>query len=110
MRSMDEVSYAAIEIVRLIQSRHRPGSVYIAQTLKDVLAIAAEIADALTAVLVLVAAVMLIVGGVVIMNMMLATLHSRVREIGIRRALGATSHEIMVQFLSEAVVVCWREA
>jgi putative ABC transport system permease protein len=64
MRSMDEVPDAAIEIKRIVQTRHRPNSVYQTQTLKELLTTAAKIANALTAVLVLVAAVTLEVGGV----------------------------------------------
>ncbi len=66
---------------------------------------AAKIADALTAVLVLVAAVTLAVGGVGIMNIMLANVRARIREIGIRKALGATYREIKLQFLAEAVII-----
>ena len=55
--------------------------------------------------LVLVAAVTLAVGGVGIMNIMLATVRSRIREIGIRKALGATYREIKLQFLAEAVII-----
>ncbi len=66
---------------------------------------AAKIADALTAVLVLVAAVTLAVGGVGIMNIMLANVRARIREIGIRKAMGATYREIKLQFLSEAVII-----
>ena len=62
-------------------------------------------ADALTAVLVLVAAVTLAVGGVGIMNIMLANVRSRIREIGIRKAVGATYREIKLQFLTEAVLI-----
>ena len=69
------------------------------------LTIAAEIANALTAVLVLVAAVTLAVGGVGIMNIMLANVRARIREIGIRKALGATYREIKLQFLAEAVII-----
>jgi putative ABC transport system permease protein len=105
MRSMEEVPDAANEIVRIIHSRHRANSVYKAQTLKSLLTTATTIANALTAVLVLVAAVTLAVGGVGIMNIMLATVRSRVREIGIRKALGATYREIKLQFLSEAVII-----
>jgi putative ABC transport system permease protein len=105
MRSMNEVPDAAKEIVRIVQARHRPGSIYLAQTLKELLDMAAQIADALTAVLVLVAAVTLAVGGVGIMNIMLANVRSRVREIGIRKAMGATYREIKLQFLAEAVII-----
>jgi putative ABC transport system permease protein len=105
MRSMDEVPDAAKDIVRIVQSHHRPNSVYKAQTLKQLLTVASQIADALTAVLFLVATVTLAVGGVGIMNIMLANVRSRVREIGIRKALGATRREIKLQFLSEAIII-----
>jgi putative ABC transport system permease protein len=105
MRSMDEVPGAEKEIIRIIQSRHRPNSVYKPQTLKTLLSTANTIADYLTAVLVLVAAVTLAVGGVGIMNIMLANVRSRIREIGIRKALGATRREIKLQFLAEAVII-----
>ena len=105
MHSMDQVIEAASEIKRIIQARHRPGSVYSVQTLKVVLETAARVADILTAVLFLVSAVTLMVGGVGIMNIMLANVRARTREIGIRKALGATYREIKYQFLAEAVII-----
>jgi putative ABC transport system permease protein len=63
------------------------------------------IANGLTAVLIAVAMVTLAVGGVGIMNIMLANVRARIREIGIRKALGATSREIRLQFLTEAVMI-----
>jgi putative ABC transport system permease protein len=52
-----------------------------------------------------IAAISLLVGGIGIMNIMLATVSERTREIGIRRAVGATQRDIMVQFLAEAVIL-----
>jgi putative ABC transport system permease protein len=97
------VEPTAVEIKALIQSRHRPTSVYRYQTFTDILATMDKIATDLTIVLTLAAAITLIVSGVGIMNSMLANVQSRVREIGIRKALGATRREIRMQFLTEAV-------
>ena len=72
-------------------------------TLTDLLTNMAKIADMLTIVLTLGAGITLIVSGVGIMNSMLANVQSRIKEIGIRKALGATSREIRLQFLTEAV-------
>jgi putative ABC transport system permease protein len=105
MRTMDEVPDAAREIVRIVRARHRPNSVYQAQTLKELLVMADKIVMYLTLLLVAVAAVTMAVGGVGIMNIMLATVRARTREIGIRKALGATYREIKYQFLAEAIII-----
>ena len=76
-----------------------------ATTLTAVLTTANVVANYLTIMLLLISAVTLAVGGVGIMNIMLATVRSRIREIGIRKALGATAREIKLQFLIEAVFI-----
>jgi putative ABC transport system permease protein len=98
-----EVEPAAKHILAVIQSRHRATSVYNAFTLTQVLAVMGTIATMLTIVLTLASAITLIVSGVGIMNSMLANVQSRIKEIGIRKALGATSREIRMQFLTESV-------
>jgi putative ABC transport system permease protein len=105
MRDMTEVPDASKDIVRIVQARHRADSVYKVQTLKELLDTAGKISNALIAVLMLVAAITLAVGGVGIMNIMLANVRARVREIGIRKALGATAREIKLQFLAEALII-----
>jgi len=90
-------------ILEIIRSRHYASSVYSAQTLTELLSSMAKIADMLTIVLTLGAGITLVVSGVGIMNSMLANVQSRIKEIGIRKALGATSREIRLQFLTEAV-------
>ena len=97
------VEPGAKQITALITSRHRPNSVYRAMTLTDVLKDMNIIAEILTVVLTLAAFITLIVAGVGIMNSMLANVQARLREIGIRKALGATRREIRMQFLTEAI-------
>ncbi len=105
MRTMDEVPDASREIERIVSARHRANSVYKATNLKELLTMADKIAKALTLVLLAVASVTMAVGGVGIMNIMLANVRSRIREIGIRKAMGATYREIKYQFLAEAIII-----
>jgi len=93
------------QILRVIQSRHRPTSVYRVQNLTQLLSVADKTANALTAILLAVSFVVLLVSGIGIMNIMLATVSARIREIGIRKAIGATNREIRFQFLSEAILI-----
>jgi putative ABC transport system permease protein len=93
------------QIERVIRSRHRPESVYRVQNLTQLVAVADKTANALTMVLLAVALVVLLVSGIGIMNIMLATVSARIREIGIRKAIGATKREIRFQFLSEAILI-----
>ncbi len=105
VRDRGDVDPTGKQIQALVHSRHQPGSVYTYSTLTELLTTAANITDALTVVLFLISTVTLAVGGVGIMNIMLATVRSRIREIGIRKALGATAREIKLQFLVEAVFI-----
>ena len=103
--SPQDVAPATAAIKRVLQSRHRAESVYSVQNLTQLLTVAGKIADALTVILMLVALVTLLVSGIGIMNIMLATVTSRIREIGIRKAIGATNKEIRFQFMAEAILI-----
>lgn len=65
-----------------------------------------SISSAFFAVFILVSSISAVVGGIVIMNVMLVSVTERTKEIGIRRAVGATQHDILRQFLSESVLQC----
>jgi len=65
-----------------------------------------SISSAFFAVFIMVSSISAVVGGIVIMNVMLVSVTERTKEIGIRRALGATQQDIMRQFLSESVIQC----
>lgn len=100
-----EVPRATAEIHDVLQSRHRPESVYKVYNLTQLLSVAAKTANTLTTVLLLISVLTLLVSGVGIMNIMLATVNSRIREIGVRKAVGATNSEIRAQFLTEAILI-----
>jgi len=99
------VPAATAQIKRVLKSRHRPESVYDVQNLTELLTTADRVATGLTWVLLLISLVTLLVSGIGIMNIMLATVTSRIREIGIRKAVGATRREIRLQFLAEAILI-----
>jgi putative ABC transport system permease protein len=103
MKDSSMVEPGATQITEVIHNRHRPSSVYKPQTLTGILVTMDKVGHILTVVLLLAAAITLIVSGVGIMNSMLANVQARLREIGIRKALGATRREIRLQFLTEAV-------
>ena len=100
-----DVIPATAAIKRVLRSRHRAESVYHVENLTQLLAVAAKVADALTWMLMLVSMVTLLVSGIGIMNIMLARVTSRIREIGIRKAIGATNRAIRFQFLAEAILI-----
>ncbi len=96
---------ATEKIQAVIAARHRPESVYNVSNMTEVLRLANKTANAFTSVLLLFAAVTLVAAGIGIMNIMMATVHTRIHEIGVRKAVGATRTAILLQFLFEAVLI-----
>ena len=75
-------------------------------TKESYMALWRSISTAFFAVFIMVSAISVIIGGIVIMNVMLMSVTARRREIGVRRAIGATKIDIMRQFIAESVVQC----
>src|ERR1700691_4450485 len=105
MEDSSMVPTATAQIKRVLQSRHRGESVYNVSNLTALLVMTDRIFTGLTWMLLGIAMVVLLVSGIGIMNIMLATVNSRIREIGIRKAVGATNREIRFQFLAEAILI-----
>ncbi|MFZ0815721.1 MAG: ABC transporter permease [Candidatus Sulfotelmatobacter sp.] len=105
MEDPSMVNAATAQIKRVLQSRHRGESVYNVSNLTALLVMTDRIFTGLTWMLLGIAMVVLLVSGIGIMNIMLVTVNSRIREIGIRKAVGATNREIRFQFLAEAILI-----
>jgi len=105
----DQMDRAQADIEALLRERHRladeAASDFTIGSQKELLESASAVSDTFTALLAAVAAVSLLVGGIGIMNIMLVSVTERTREIGIRKAIGARSRDILFQFLVEAVVL-----
>jgi len=98
-----------IDITNLLMRRHNIKDMqaidFSISTQEDMLGMATSITDTMTILLAAIAGISLIVGGIGIMNMMMTSVTERTREIGLRKAIGATKLDISLQFLSEAVML-----
>lgn len=100
---------AASEVEALLRARHRArrgaGDDFTVQNQADVLAAERASAEGFTLVLVAVSSVALLIGGVGVLAVMLIAVRERVREVGLRRAVGATRRDVLLQFVGEALVI-----
>ncbi len=108
--SPEQLNAAWADIDRVVRRQHRlpPGEEadFSIQNSSDILQTFNESNETFTLLLAGIAGVSLLVGGIGIMNIMLVSVTERTREIGVRKALGATKTDILLQFLVEALVLC----
>ncbi|MEO0348691.1 MAG: ABC transporter permease [Cyanobacteria bacterium P01_A01_bin.15] len=108
-RDSESMQTAEFQITNLLRLRH--GIVdpneddFFIQNQDTLLAIADTITGALTLMLAAIASISLVVGGIGIMNIMLVSVRERTQEIGLRKAIGASRQDILIQFLIEAIIL-----
>src|SRR6185369_10868027 len=108
-KSEELIGKAESEIQALLNQRHRITNSkepdFSTRNLSEILAVAEQSAKAMSLLLGAVASISLVVGGIGIMNIMLVSVTERTREIGIRMAIGAKKNDILLQFMTEAVLL-----
>jgi putative ABC transport system permease protein len=105
VRDFSAIPRAAATMEEILRDRHHQGSVFRVKTMTTVIKVARAISFGLIVAFILAAAVSVIVGGVGIMNILLASVEQRTREIGLRKSVGARRRDILQQFLLEALML-----
>ncbi len=106
-KDQDSIRAAAYQIRNLLRLRHKiiDEDDFTVRTQKQALEIIGSITGALTIMLAAIAGISLFVGGIGIMNIMLVSVTERIQEIGLRKAIGASEEDILVQFMIEAIIL-----
>ena len=106
-KNPESIDAAQFQITNLLRLRHKlPGEDdFTVDSQKSILGVVSTITVGLTLLLAAIAGISLVVGGIGIMNIMLVSVTERTQEIGLRKALGATQQDILIQFLIEAVIL-----
>ena len=109
LKNMDNLEEAKREVTQLLRQRHKlpdyQDDDFEMRDTTEIMSTMGSVSSLMTVLLTAVAAISLLVGGIGIMNIMLVSVTERIKEIGLRMAIGATPAKILCQFILEAVVL-----
>jgi putative ABC transport system permease protein len=114
-KKLDNINVSVVEkdksksvsdrIIKALETKHGAKGKYFARNSQDEQKVFSTITNVISAVLLVIAIITLIVGGIGIINILLVSVTERIREIGIRKALGARKKDIIVQFITESIIM-----
>lgn len=102
----ENINVAKDQTVKILERKHNEKGRYASMTAEQQMESVNKITGIMTLIVGAVAGISLFVGGIGVMNIMLVSVTERTREIGIRKSLGATRKDILIQFLIESLVIC----
>lgn len=109
IKAGEDMDLAKSRIESMLRRRHNISDPdkddFLVMSIEEALEIANNVTQALNILLIFLASISLLVGGVGIMNIMLVSLSERIREVGLRKALGATDRDLLLQFLTESTLL-----
>jgi len=101
----DKLGEIGTRIVKALEFKHGNKDKYAARNTADMQKTASNLLGVISSVLLVIAVITLVVGGIGIVNILLVSVTERIREIGVRKALGAQKKDIVFQFLTESIIM-----